>query len=848
MIENTNKTLGLIKSLKLKLAHLVERFINPSSQLGDGDIEVDRKEHWLIRVPSLILGNIYHFIKNEEERLRVWSYNFVDGISELRILYEVLYHSRHLITVLIFLISGSFSLFFIKGGIINIADKNLITDLLTAYVGGATAILGIIFALYSVGFQMTTERFSSRVTDYLNREKVGQFFFKLLILAAVFSLFNLLLQLGIAEPVIPPFIISTFLITTSLFGILIFKDDYITKLKPRQVFERIYWQNIEAIRLVNLCDYPKVKSFKLTRQNNIKSFKLYLPIHNSWSLMGNLQKQIDDRLDILESFYRDLKREQKVEDATFGIVSLGYLLAEYVAIKPFIEQGYGWWFPEYQEVVTAESAEMFPIKANYEAMGVGRLGVTKKDFNWLENKIVNFLNQIQKQTDFSKEPLIGNSLISAYETILAGHYTKTNKGYEKKLKGVYENQDFVLTEKVLSQFVDLGERLAGIEKCHANYINSFGQVKTTIIDGFSLRHFPGKLEDWRPYLTKKVEKLIDGQKLVVSKEDIIAWKLPSYLHSLLTGFQEQLEVEDCVEKRLVTPKKWLIEEALKKSEATEKETLDKFQKNLITSIIRLIKLPNGQLYRDHFGGVILGMFSQLIYQERWAELESLIKKHSTELLSYFVTVGTDQFLELELRESIDTGVFEALVARRKNVYFFYLRLFLLAQIHISGNKEQPDIEKLLKTVRRPLMLGGLAYLVSELDEDFYYVIEFTKHMERLYPHANLADFYDNAIKLEVNSEFGTSFRIGYEEANRYRMFYRRVINSIRELPKDYIVSGSVPYGLHSTETVKHPSKFIRKMAAFTFSDMEQCFEGYVEWLRKRDLIKKVILLIKARTT
>lgn len=848
MIEDANKTLDLIKLLKLKLAHLVERFINLSSQLGDGDIEVDKKEHWLISIPSQILGNIYHFIKNEEERLRVWFYNFADGISGLRILYEILYHSRHLIAVLVFLITGSFSFFFINGGVINLADKKLITDLLIAYVGGATAILGIIFALYSVGFQMTTERFSSGVTDYLNREKVGQFFFKLLVLAAVFSLFNLLLQLGTAEPVIPPFIISTFLITTSLFGILIFKDDYMTKLKPRQVFERIYWQNIEAIKLVNLCDYPKVKSFKLTRQNNIKSFKVYLPIHNSWSLIGNLQKQVDNRLDILESFYSDLKREQKVEDATFGIASLGYFLAEYVTIKPFIEKGYGWWFPEYQEVVTAESAEMFPIKANYEAMGVGRLGVTKKDFNWLENRIVNYLNQIQKQTDFSKEPLIGNALISAYETILSGHYTKTSKGYEKNLKGVYENQDFVLAEKILSQFVDLGERLAGNEKCHANYINSFGQMKTTIIDGFSLRHFPGKLEDWRPCLITKVEKLIDGQKLAVSKEDVIAWKLPSYFHSLFTDFQEQLEVEDYVEKKVVTPKKWLIEEALKRSKATEKEILDKFQRELIVSIIKLTKLPNGQPYRDHFGGVILGMFNQLIYQNRWTELESLIEKHSTELLSYFTAIETNQFLELELREPVDFGVFEALVARRKNVYFFYLRLFLLAQIHISGNKEQPDIEKLLKTVRRPLMLGGLAYLVSELDEDFYYVTEFTKYMERLYLHANLADFYDNANKLKVHSEFGTSFRIGYEEANRYRMFYRRVINSIGELPKDYIVSGSVPYGLHSTETVKHPSKFIRKMAAFTFSDMEQCFEGYVEWLKKKDLIKKVILLIKARTT
>ena len=493
MRKDKNQMLNLIKSLKLKVAQLIEQFINFSSHLRDDDIEVDKKEHRIVSVPLLILGNIYHFIKNAEERFRVWLYNLVDGISEFRILYEVFYHSRRLATVLLLLLTGSFFFFFTKGGIVNLVNKGLITDLLTAYVGGATAILGVIFALYSVGFQTTTERFSSKVTDYLNREKVGQFFFKLLTLAAIFSLFNLLLQLGITEPIIPPFIISTFLITASLFGILIFKDDYMTKLKPKRVFERIYWQNMRAIKLVNLFDYPKVESFRLAAQKNIKSFKLYLPIHRSWSLIGNLQKQVGDRLDILESFYHDLKREQRVEDATFGIVSLGYFVAEYVTVKHFMERDYGWWFPEYQEVVTAESTEMFPIKANYEAMGIGRLGVARKDFDWLENRVVRFFTHVQKQTDFSKEPLIGNALVSAYETILAGRHIKTNRGYEKKLRGVYESQNFILAEKILSRFVDLGEGLVGIEECHVNYINSFGRVKTAIIDGFSSRPFPGKL-------------------------------------------------------------------------------------------------------------------------------------------------------------------------------------------------------------------------------------------------------------------------------------------------------------------------------------------------------------------
>jgi hypothetical protein len=226
--EEKNRIFGLINSFKLHLAHFIERQIIFLSGERDSDIDVDKNEHWGIKYPLLFLGNIYHIFKNTEERIRVWFYNFFEELSQIRILYEILYYSRQLIIFTFILLLSSFAILFTNKEIIYIIDKRFILELLTAYVGGATAILGIIFALYSVGFQTTTERFSSKITQYLNQEKVGQFFFKLLVLSAVFSLFNLILQRGIELPIIPPFLISTFLITVSLLGILIFKDDYMT--------------------------------------------------------------------------------------------------------------------------------------------------------------------------------------------------------------------------------------------------------------------------------------------------------------------------------------------------------------------------------------------------------------------------------------------------------------------------------------------------------------------------------------------------------------------------------------------------------------------------------------------
>lgn len=803
--------------------------------LIENDLRVDEDIPWYTYLPSVFFGKLYVFYKNREEKLRVETFNFFEKLSDSRIIHEILFHSRFffLILILFLLITVIPYASFINH--FSLASDS-IKVLLGIYVAGATAILGIIFALYAVGFQTTTARFSSNVTDYLNSEKVGKFFFNLLTFSAIFSLFVLLLQHGTTQVLILPFIFSTFLFVTSLVGILIFKDDYITKLKPRQVFQRLYDQNLDTIRLINDYNYPNIKSFRLARQANVKSFQLYLPIKKSWSIIMTFQKHFDDRLNINESLYNDLVSEGRIDDATIGIVAMGYLLAEYLSVKHFIDRKFGWWFPIYEDVVKTESAEMLPIKANYEAMGIGKLALPKKDYDWVEDRILKFFKKVQTDTDFSKQPKIGNALILAYEITLAGKFVKTEKGLEKKLRGAYENQHFDIVDKALSQFVSLGEILEGVKACEENYLNSFGQVKTVCIDGFSQRSFPGKLNDWETELTDKLNQLVSRRIIGADFSYIVSWKLPSYFYSLLVQTSEQLNTEFLVEGKLTTPIEWLRKDITKKVKDKENETIEKYQKEIINPLLKLADTNSAS--------IILGMFNQLISQEKWEHLNLSIKNFAQALMNYFPEIKNEEFIEQELREPIDFGTFESLVNRKKLIFAFYLRLFLLTQIHLSVYIDKSELESILKVIRRPLMLGGLAYLISELDQDNYYILLFTREFERLYPKVSLAELYDNAVEITKKSGMETVFRITYEEATRYRYFYRRVLNTIDDLPKDYITSGSVPFGLSSTETVKHPSEFIRELATFKFSDMDECIDGYVEWLKKREEIKKLISILK----
>lgn len=804
---------------------------------------VERKKPWIVAKFLLITGLIYHFYKTTQERFRISLYKLRDDFTNLQILYEIGLHSRKLLLLiaLTFIIPSSVYLFTQQHLGFSLAPDSIKT-LLLAYFAAVTALLGIIFAFYSVGFQISTSKFSSEVTDYLNQEKVGKFFFNLLVIAGVFSLVTLIVQYGVNFPLTIPFWIATFLVIFSLLGILIFKDDYITKLKSRSIFSQIYNENLRAIKQVNQYHNPRIRSFVLTRNPNIQSFKLHLQTRDSWSIVMTQQKNISRRLKIHSVLFRDLIREGSIDDASYGIIVLGYFVDAYIEIKHFIDSDRPWWFPSYQDIVSADDMSMFPLKANYEAKGIGRMGVTKSKKNWLEDKVIEQLESIQNDVELMKQPRIANALIHAYETILAGRFEKTNLGLQKTVRGVYELQDFELAERVYGLFFALGEKITD-ESVKGEYINTLGQIKTVAADGFSLRGFPGKLDDWKPQFKTHITALLQEEK-TQSKASIVKLKLPKYFHQLLTDYLERLKVEEFAEGKLITPETWLIEELMKYAEAKEKETREKFLFSLLDGMFNLWEQSTDISMKNNFNLIVFGLFNQLISSNEWEFLEKIITKYKVKLFKLLIHIDSGNFIELELREPIEFGVFNALVVRRKVIFDFYAGLFFLTQIHLGTKIDRSDMTQVLKLARRPMMLGALAYVVSELDDDFHYVKKVTELAEPLFPNTDLGTLFELTKDMKVGLGTSTLYQIIYEEANRYRPYYRDIINSIFDLPPDWITHGGPPFGMSSTQTVKHKSSFIRDLASFRLADMEECFDGYVEWLKKREQIKKLISILR----
>ena len=166
---------------------------------------------------------------------------------------------------------------------------------------------------------------------------------------------------------------------------------------------------------------------------------------------------------------------------------------------------------------------------------------------------------------------------------------------------------------------------------------------------------------------------------------------------------------------------------------------------------------------------------------------------------------------------------------------------------MSANIDTSNIPRTINLARRPLIVASLAYLISEWDDDFYFVNEVVNHLEGLYI-GNLADIMSQTKDILSGMGTVTLSQVIYEEANRYCTYYRRIINLIMDLPPRYETHGSGLYGFTSTQTVEHPSVFIRQLASFRLADMDECYEGFVEWLGKREEVKKLILVITNKRT
>ncbi|OGM02670.1 hypothetical protein A2115_03555 [Candidatus Woesebacteria bacterium GWA1_41_8] len=780
------------------------------------EIEKRERKNRFKSAISTVLGTLYYKYNSLKERDRIWTFKAEKEIQRHGILLELLKHAKTLIfylgisliiSLLVdWLFSLSLPLLRANGFLVHYFSLPSLDFMglgLEIFVGAISAVLGLIFALYTIGFQLATDRYSEKVTDFINQESVSNYFFGLLIFTDLFSLITLLrLHFFSLAPVIS-FLIAGILVMVSLLGILIFKSHYTNTLKPINLFQSLWRLCLEQLDIAT----------------NISNYK-----YKSWSLVIHARDNSNRYLNIFGNLYRDLIRAGNWNDAIFAPLILGELLRDYSDVKKFVNQERGWWFFQNYEKVKADDMVMFTLKANYELQGRGPLHIPKSAKDWYENKIYEYLDEMLDDSDSDNTNKLIPNISSAYARILVGDYKKQIDAPPKLIPGAIHNQEFDMFDKGFERFLNLWKKVDfSKETIAAEFTNNYFAIAIGILEEWSIER-----------VSEIAHTFYEGNQLNRSQDFSLLKELPAFSRATLIDYWQRLEVEQEVEGLIMTPSDKLINETENVLKEKRQEIITKYLTKLFDNcdeiILHLFK--GGQL---ELAGQFIKMQCEWISRLLYIKENALAEKFAPRLLkkaAYILYLPKATILDLELLEQAEKGYFVSLIERKKGLFESYSKISIIVMLMLRDKEDNQD--NLVNLLRLPVLWGTLAFLVSELDQNPYYISTFIKQLEKTYREGWMAQIIETAADLNLTKNI-------YRETTRYHSWYRTVLNEMAHTLRKTPIREVGELGFQ--EGYDHPSKFIQKLGTWELMAEEICMEEFVEWVKKREEIKKLVSIL-----
>lgn len=782
---------------------------------------------------------LYVFKKHALEKRRITVFDKYAQEEAISIIREILKYSKTILLLVILSVIIAFYLDFLfeliteyewvkkilnsfHGKYPEIGDIKLMLEI---FIGAISVLLGIIFALYSMAFENYANRYSDKIIAYLNEEKVANNYFKLLVFVDIYLIVTLLKVLFFPnQSIVFSFLIAIFFVSISLSGIIILKRHFLLSLSPSSIFVRILSESIQKV------SYARKDKFDF---------------YGSYSSVIHLRNRTRHLLDVYDSFLKDLIRLKKIDDVNLGLHLLGNFLLEYIHTKNFFDTNTDWWFfQEYQDC-DSDDINRYPIKANFESLGITPYRYKAGNKYWLEDNIKTIIQEIENSAKSSNNNLL-KGVIDFYGVVLGGTYTQQDDGTNKKnIHGLYESQEFDLFEKLLHSFFQLYPEVKknGFWK---EYLNACNQIRIVIIDGFNKRSTGSMPKSWK-------EDFINFSKKCISKNQIKKKKVElsdirALQKSTLLDYCDKLQLEIDSEGSVITPLN-ICEDEMMSHLASEELRIKKKYFHIYLNNIQKIINDDWADEDDALAEYIrmqLMTLQQLVNQSEEELAEELVKKlkKSTPLLQ---KIDREKIIEKHFDEWIEKPLFHFLVKRNKECFLVLLVLMLTVLNQYRAGIDKSDTERGIKYARRILVIGGLAYLISEFYQDKYFINLVMNAIKSGYcfnmPIGQVVELMEFLNK--NFGDIGLNFRINVDESTRYRHYFLDVISQIRELPKEHpSMSGASAISFRSF--ADHPSAFIRRLSEFEYSDMDECIDGFVKQFiesEKTNLLRSMMQFI-----
>ena len=812
-----------LKTIKYLLLLLIGSMIKRKKRYSYPD---DESGNVFYRYFLKLFGFIYYQFQKRREGFRVSNFKLQSRVKEYKIASEIVKLSGEIISLLFIFTIGSFLIDLIISktsawlagfnqlqgflgnlSFIRIPGRDFIELFLEISIGAISAVLGLLFALYAVGFQLSTDKYSSEVSDYVNEETVGSFYFKLLVftdLLAIAVLFRTEF-FNYPEPIFS-FLVACLMVIVSLLGIIIFKSHYMVTIKPKHLFERL-WSDIR--------DNIKTASDK-------SSYK-----YRSWSLIQHARNNTRKLLRLIEHLFDDLLKTKNNSDAIYTPTVLAFVITEYAKNKKYIDKENGWWFYQKHDLAKSGSSSESIIKFNYELQGAGPLFLPKPDLSWFEDNAFNLLQKIQSHA-ISSNPDLLSYVIKSYQTILSGDYSKTNSG-QKKIYGIYENQEIETYEKFFRSFLELYKNLTKQEDLN-DYLNAYFTTGLVLIDGFKYKEYKEIIRS----LVGNDGKLSNVQGFVENID------LPSIFYEQLLDYWKRLELEQECEGKIITPVKNLEEEMLGSVKSKEKELFKKFFSEMLHHqeevIIDLIKKKD---YENcaHFIKIRFEWIGRMFYLNKSA-LANEFSQDISKCAAYLLIIPKEILIKLELLEEIEKIIFQCVIRKREALFIELSKVLSLIISVLNVNETNTDMFILRN--RLIVILGGFLFLHSELEQNKKMLIEYVKIFEKSYRPGYFIKSVEILGDARNIGGIDLTTKLIQWETTKYHNWYMRIHHKILEMPKTY---DHVRFYSGMQEVASHPSKFIREVSYGLGNIEDDSVEKFVEFIKRREEILNLVTIL-----
>jgi len=777
----------------------------------------EKKQHPKLEKISSWLARRYRWYANKKEKNRLLRYSLEKEKREHKILTEIFKYSKRVLwylagtTLLGWLLDTLYwwahpslsQVAFISNNFNTITIADLQTGL-AIYVGAVSALLGLIFALYAVGFQLSTERYSANVTDFMNEERVSNYFFSLLIFTDLFAIVTLVRLHFISQEPVASFLFTTILVAFCFLGLIIFKKHYIESMKPMRVYKRIWQMFLEMFPAITTNKGYKTKS---------------------WSIPMGARGQSKNYLTIFISLYRDLIRNEKFNDASYGPTILGCIIRDYLGNKRYINTDRGWWADQKLDQVKGDNSAEYSMKSAYEIQGRGSYFATKQDNQWFETQALELLREM-------RDTALGNSsdqkmlyrVSGGYREVLIGDRERIADGDPTDIYGAWQNQEFEAVDSALKDFLYFIDKVNFTDgDSPTNIINDYFAIAVTFADKW----------DIEPAL-KILETFYKGNQLNRSSSFLADRKIAAESRRVLLNYWKQLEVEQDLEGMLITPKDRLINDFRRDLEKTlddnTKTVFATFFNHSTNMIEKLVKDSNYE-YVGHFIKMQMVWMSRLLYEGR-----NDIAEHFADILNknvrYLAMLPKTVQEELEMFDQAERGFFVAIYEEKPILIETYFKALVYVRWVLMQSVADP--EEIARYHRMTVLWGGMIYITAELRQDHTLLEKYSLLIDM---------FYQNGSSkiVEIVKDYKPTNLISWE-VNHYNSAYMNLARKLEnELPEENYRESFGEIG-YSTR-YKHPSKFIQTLSEWSVDIQDRAIEGFADWVQERESNKKQLAML-----